>query len=256
MDEKTARALNAINRSFYRDRAGEFSETRRDPWPGWRELTPLVTALLPKRTLRVLDVGCGNGRFGAFLAEAFPDRAIHYLGVDGSEPLLAAARARHLPVDSFEALWADVAAEPVGSQLPERSFSLVAVFGLLHHIPGERTRAALLGALAERLAPGGLLALAFWRFDAFERFRARRLSIDAWNRDASVPIDASQLEPGDRLLRWGEDPRTVRYCHHVDDAEASRLLGATGLERVAQYDADGREGNLNRYFVLRSRGAA
>ena len=49
------------------------------------------------------------------------------------------------------------------------------------------------------------------------------------------------------------NPQHRPACHR---AEASRLLGATGLERVAQYDADGREGNLNRYFVLRSRGAA
>ena len=252
MDEKTARALGAINRDFYRDSAAAFSETRRDSWPGWEPLPGWIEDRLADRALRVLDVGCGNGRFGAFLAHALPEHAadIDYCGLDSSAPLLDSVRARRLPVAATEILLGDVIETPLESLLADRAFSLIAVFGLLHHIPGERKRAALLRSLARRLEPGGLLALAFWRFDDFERFRVRRKAFEAWNRDAPEAIDLSQLEPGDRLLRWGEGSGVVRYCHHVDDAEAERLLDAAGLERLACYDADGREGGLNRYFVL------
>jgi len=256
MDEKTVRALAAINRDFYRDSATAFSETRRASWPGWEPLVGWVERRLPSPALRVLDVGCGNGRFGAFLAEALPARAagFDYCGLDASPPLLDSVRARRLPVATTEVLLGDVIETPLESLLADRTFSLIAVFGLLHHIPSERRRTALLSTLARRLEPGGLLALAFWRFDDFERFRARRRPFEDWNRDAAETIDVSQLEPGDHLLRWGEGTAAVRYCHHVDAAEAERLVGAAGLERLASYDADGREGSLNRYFVLGARG--
>jgi SAM-dependent methyltransferase len=258
MDEKTARALNAINRDFYRDRAAEFSETRTAPWPGWLELQRRLGPRLPQRELDVLDVGCGNGRFGAFLAEAGADcpRETHYVGIDSSEPLLEVVRRRSLGLASVETACVDVVETPPSEFLPDRSFTLIAVFGLLHHIPAERTRAALLHALGERLQPGGFLALAIWRFEANERIRGRSLPIEDWNRVADEPLDASQLEPGDRLLRWGLEPHCVRYCHHMDDAEAARLLAGTRLEICAQFDADGRDEGLNRYFVLRSRGTA
>lgn len=256
MDEKTVRALGAINRDFYHASAVAFDQTRRDAWPGWQPLAGWIEERLPSGALKVLDVGCGNGRFAAFLADALPDRSadLDYCGLDASRPLLDSLRMRRLPIATTEALLCDLIQTPVESLLAGRAFSLIAAFGLLHHIPGEQTRATLLRSLAQRLEPGGMFVLAFWRFEDFERFRIRRKTFEEWNRAAPQAIDLSQLEPGDSLLRWGEGSDTVRYCHHVDDAEADRLLDATGLERVTSYEADGREGSLNRYFVLVTKG--
>ena len=255
MDEKTIRALNAINRSFYRDAAAEFSATRRDPWPGWERLPPLIEEHLPGRDLRVLDVGCGNGRFAAFLAGALPAAcaSLRYCGIDASPPLLEAVRARHLPFAEVETRLADVVETPIEEPLGARGFSLIAVFGVLHHVASERRRRRLLQSLAGCLEPGGLLALAIWRFEAFERFRGKLRPWEEWNATAPEPIDLAQLEAGDRLLPWGEDGSKVRYCHFADDEETGRLVQATPLSVAATYTSDGREGNLNRYFVLRVR---
>jgi SAM-dependent methyltransferase len=253
MDEKTIRALNAINRSFYRDAAAEFGATRREPWPGWKRLPPLVEEYLPGRDLHVLDVGCGNGRFAAFLAGALPDRcaSLHYCGIDASAPLLEALRARHLPFAEAEIRLGDLVETPVEDHLGARRFSLIAIFGVLHHLPGERRRRRLLQSLARRLEPGGLLALAIWRFEAFPRFRDRLRPWEEFNATAPVPIDLAQLETGDRLLPWGEGGSKVRYCHFADEEETERLVQAAALSVAATYTADGREGNLNRYLVLR-----
>jgi SAM-dependent methyltransferase len=253
MDEKTVRALNAINRCFYRDAAAEFSATRRDPWPGWERLPPLIREHLPGRDLRVLDVGCGNGRFGAFLARALPATrsSLRYCGIDASAPLLSELRARRLPFAEVEARLADVVETPIEEALGARRFSLIAVFGVLHHVASERRRRRLLRSLAGRLEPGGLLALAIWRFEASRRFRGRSRRWEEFNATASESIDLTQLEPGDCLLPWGEGGSDVRYCHFADEEEAGRLVRAASLGVVANYTADGREQNLNRYFVLR-----
>lgn len=257
MDEKTVHALNAINRSFYDEFASAFSDTRRDPWPGWERLPPLLRRQ-PEGALHVLDVGCGNGRFGAYLAESLPERRneIHYTGVDASAALLETVRARRLPFASARTECFDLVTTPISSRLGEQHFSLVAVFGLIHHLPSERRRIELLRSLASHLEKGGLLAFAVWRFEAFERFRAKLRPWSRFDAGSRNPIDESQLEPGDHLLPWGQHGSAVRYCHFVDDAEAERLVQATGLDVAQCYVADGRERCLNRYFLLRSRGGA
>jgi SAM-dependent methyltransferase len=256
MNKETVRALNAINRSFYGAAAAEFSAARRDPWPGWKRLPPLIEENLPDRALGVLDVGCGNGRLASFLADALPGRSasLRYCGVDASAPLLEAVRARRLPFGEVETRLVDVVETPIEEHQGARAFSLVTLFGVLHHVPSEQRRGHLLRSLAGCLEDGGLLALAIWRFEAFERFRARLRPWEEFNATADERIDLAQLEAGDHLLPWGEDGRAVRYCHFVDEAETRRLLEAASLSVVATWAADGREGSLNRYFVLRVRG--
>lgn len=204
----------------------------------------------------MLDVGCGNGRFAAFLARR--GRPFRYLGIDASPALLERARERRFPVGTASYQCADFLETPLDECLPPRSFSLVALFGVLHHVPGREQRLRLLRALAARLRPAGLLALTSWQFEAFRRFRDRLLAWEDFNRSARDPIDLSQLEPGDHLLPWGEPGApsgpALRFCHFTDDTEMADLLAETSLECVAVFSADGKEGNLNRYFTLRRRG--
>ena len=135
MNLKTQRRLNEINRSFYRVTASEFSATRQSAWQGWRRM--LHSVELPVSS--VMDIGCGNGRFGRFLAEG-QEQAIVYYGIDSSSELLAAARRQlaDLPHLQLELVEQDI----VVDQLPTLQAQLVVLFGLLHHVPGaERGRA-------------------------------------------------------------------------------------------------------------------
>ncbi len=258
MNETTVHALNAINLAFYRERAGEFSATREFPWPGWQRLARHIPApdAIGDRALRVLDVGCGNGRFAGFLCEALAARGarFYYCGLDASRPLLARARRRPLPGGVARFVELDFVEDP--GQLPSGPFDLVALLGVLHSVPGAERRRALVQAAAGRLAPGGVLALTCWRFAELERFRRRLVSWESYNREAAQPIDAAQLEPGDHLMPWGRSPRLVRYCHATGADELDALVGGLGLERLETYLADGRSGDLNRYAVFRAPRAA
>ncbi len=248
MDDATARALNDINRAFYREHAGEFSETRAEPWEGWRRLVPLLETLPPPgAALRLLDVGCGNARLGRFLAGAL-ERPLTYRGVDSSSRLLAEA-ARALPDATFETR--DLVDDPLPPDPGGTGHDCVAAFGVLHHIPGRRRRRALLEALCARVRTGGVLALAFWDFGSHSRFASRHVEIDDYNRRAPRPLARGALEPGDALLRGGAGADAVRYCHWTDAAEEAELLSGLPLADLDAYRSDGREGTLNRYRLLR-----
>lgn len=231
MNDATIKRLNAINRAFYRITADAFDQSRSQPWPGWELLR---THLAPP--LSVLDVGCGNGRFGMFLAEHF-GAAIHYTGLDNNAALLERARAA-VPEAQFEQR--DIVEQPPDTG----EYDLVALFGVIHHIPGGVQRQDFMRTLSARVAPGGLLVFAAWRFYDFERFRKR---VVPWSDTGISPDD---IEPHDYLLDWRRGERALRYCHFVDDDEHDILIAAAGLREIATYRADGHTGTVNRYSIL------
>jgi tRNA (uracil-5-)-methyltransferase TRM9 len=229
MEQATIQRLNAINREFYRLNADEFDQTRGAAWAGWNPLLAYLTA-----PLSVLDVGCGNGRFGVFLRDHL-GISLHYHGVDNNAALLNHARA------ALDGLDTRLEERDIVENPPDAGeYDLVALFGVVHHIPGAKERRALMRRLGERVKKGGLLAFACWRFYDYERFRAR---IVPWP-------DVIQVEPGDYLLDWRRGAVSLRYCHSVDDAEQDALAAATGLREVIRYRADGQDGQANQYSIM------
>lgn len=247
MDEDTIKRLNTINRIFYQTTADEFDQTRGTAWPGWLRLLEympekgqIASLSLQESPLRVLDVGCGNGRFGVFLAEQ--NKRIAYTGVDNNATLLNHAQQALTNLPNL----ADVVLEErdvVENPLTTGEYDLVVCFGVLHHIPGAARRLQFMREIAARVAPNGILAFACWRFYEYERFRAR---VVAWDADL-----AAQVEAGDHLLDWRRGERALRYCHYVNDAEHAALIDAAELHLIADYRADGEDGATNRYSILK-----
>jgi SAM-dependent methyltransferase len=235
MQPATIARLNAMNRHFYAVVADAFDQTRGSAWLGWQRLLPHLPSARP---LRVLDVGCGNGRLGLFLCSAGLE--VSYTGVDSSPALLQRAQATlaEAKLAALQLIEQDVIEQPITSG----EYDLVGVFGVLHHVPGRANRRAFLRGLAERVAPGGILAYTSWRFLDDPRLRAR---VVPWPPELEAAV-----EPGDLLLDWRQGAQALRYCHAVDDAEQEELDTATGLTLAARYRADGSGGQLNAYSLL------
>jgi tRNA (uracil-5-)-methyltransferase TRM9 len=230
MDSTTRQRLNQINREFYRLTAEDFDQSRSQPWPGWDILLPYL-----RTPLTVLDVGCGNGRFGVFLYQNLGTNLTYY-GIDSNLVLLERARIALSGVEACLEL-RDILEDP----LSPGEFTFVALFGVLHHIPGLEQRQLFMRELARRVAPGGHLAFAAWRFYDFERFRER---VVPWSKDV-------QVERHDYLLDWRRGTPGLRYCHFVDDTEHATLVAATGLTEILSFRADGQSNDVNRYSLLR-----
>ena len=175
MDELTVQNLNQLNTEFYTVVGESFSATRGDYWQGWDELLPFLSE--PPQ-LKIVDFGCGNGRFLQFVSENI-EKPIQYLGIDSSAVLLKLAE------QSTEQLKNDcVASFSTGDLIQELSegtltlpsdTTVVTLFGVLHHIPSFLLRKKLFELLAAQMAAGSLLILSSWQFAAHERFQKKFL---------------------------------------------------------------------------------
>ena len=246
MDEKTIQCLNDINRKFYNMVADEFNQTRGRAWNGWNILFPYIQHKANSSEFSVLDIGCGNGRFGVYLANNLKS-SFDYHGMDNNPPLLEYADKALMSFDNIKPALEqrDVVLSP-----PQTGrYDLVVLFGVIHHIPGSDNRRDFLHKMAERVKSGGLLSFACWRFYDHKRFKQR---IIAWPDELTTLV-----EPNDYLLDWRRGGETEegeyaqRYCHFVDDAEHAQLIAASGLQEVHTFRADGFSNDVNRYSILK-----
>jgi 2-polyprenyl-3-methyl-5-hydroxy-6-metoxy-1,4-benzoquinol methylase len=193
------------------------------------------------------DIGCGNGRL-AWLLEA-RGVALEYVGVDANAQLLALAQAhtvklRHVLTRFVQA---DLAQPDWEKEVmpPAQGFDIVTCLATLHHLPGYDLRRATMQIIAQLVAPGGMVAISTWQFLTSPRFTAKVVN---W---ATVGVDADKVDPGDALLPWQQGTPALRYVHQLDLDEITSLATETGLTLEESYFADGKEGNLNLYALLR-----
>lgn len=181
MKPETILQLNQLNQRFYQITAEEFSKTRSFYWQGWKELLePLKKIGQNHPQLKVLDIGCGNGRFGEFLWKEKVHKKFIYHGADNSKELLAFAEKR-LAEYKFEKqlFYLDVIDALINNKLdevlPQKKYQVITLFGVLHHIPSFKLRKKLIDAIAEHLTNDGVFVFTAWRFLNEKRFEKKQI---------------------------------------------------------------------------------
>jgi tRNA (cmo5U34)-methyltransferase len=124
---------------------------RADEFPHRAEGEGVLLDHVPHDVRRVLDLGTGDGRMLALLRRDRPEML--GVGLDFSEPMLAAARERFAGEEGIEIVEHDLT-EP----LPALGrFDAVVSSMAIHHLEHERKR-SLYGEVFELLEPGGTFA--------------------------------------------------------------------------------------------------
>jgi len=126
--------------------ADKFSSARKNTWT---EFDFLFKDVIPRE--RVLDLGCGNGRFYEKLREQ------NYTGVDNSERLIEIAREKYPEADFKVASALEL---PFRDEEFDRIYSLA----VLHHLPQEYHN--IFVEEAKRvLKGGGVLIITVWNLE-------------------------------------------------------------------------------------------
>ena len=187
--------------------------------PGYRTLFPMFTALiepeLPERG-RVLVVGAGTGIEIVHLKRARPDLRVH--GVDPSRPMLALAERRVAEAGAAEGVTlqqgyaADVAPAPL--------FDAATLFNVLHFVPDDGGKAALLGDVSRRLRPGGVFV--FFDLHGGATPEEHKHHLSAWRRYWRVRgMPPDERRAFDQRIRGG--------IHFVPASRAVELAREAGL---------------------------
>jgi ubiquinone/menaquinone biosynthesis C-methylase UbiE len=108
---------------------------------------------IDQRRARVLDVGCGNGRFLTQMLDAYP--RLNTVGLDLSPPYVDAAKARLKRWRQAEVVVGGAEAMP----FPDAHFDAVTCVYLFHELP-PRVRRDVAREVARVLKPGGVFVFA------------------------------------------------------------------------------------------------
>jgi len=202
MKANYANEILEMSRRGYEEISHDFSQTRK---VFWEELYFLGDNI--KDGDRVLDIGCGNGRF----LEVLKNKKITYTGIDSSKSFIAQAQEMYGDIGSF--IHMDALALP----FEDSSFDVVVSFGVIHHIPSRKLRKQFLSEAHRVLKKDGLLMLTVWNLWN-ERLKPviRRHAIQKL-------IGRSNLDFKDVFLPFGKK-EGVRYLHAFTRRELRKLL--------------------------------
>ncbi|MBI2624834.1 MAG: class I SAM-dependent methyltransferase [Candidatus Nealsonbacteria bacterium] len=207
--------------------AEDFSSKRKEPWPEIKFL--FDNYIIPGE--KVLDLGCGNGRFSAFVK----DKKADYFGTDASERLIAIAK-RNYPGVSFQA------ADAFNLPFPSNFFNKVYIIAVLHHIPSKDKRLRFLDEAKRVLKPGGLLVLAVWEPHGLNE------SLLLLKYAIFKLLGLSKLDFGDVFEPWGK--KTNRYYHLFSKKELISLLKEAGFRVLENGIVKNERGNRRNIYLV------
>jgi len=227
MDKEYAEYLLKKTREDYNLIADEFSRTRERPW---EELKPLFDYYTKNRE-KILDLGCGNGRYYDLLKE----KQIEYIGLDSSEKMIGSAKERY-PGLNFQT------GDALGMPFPDNFFDKVFSIAVLHHFPSERIRIKSLNEAKRVLKKDGLLILTVWKF------HERKEMLLLIKYTLLKLIGKSKLDFKDILEPWGK--KADRYYHWFSKRELARLFGKAGFRVQEAGVVRNKKGNRQNIYII------
>lgn len=191
--EKVVQAYDAFAR--------DWDTTRQVAWPEFELVEPKL-----KNGLRVLDLGCGNGRFFEICKKA----GVEYTGVDNSAELINLAQ-KNFPEGKF------VVGDALDLPFSNASFDLVVSLAVIHHIPGKKNQEKFLQEISRVLKKDGEVFLTSWNI-----FQPRYRKYIWENRKNKLKLK-SDLGWNDAWIPFGNE-RTLRFLHGFTPREMRKLL--------------------------------
>jgi len=204
----------------------DFSSKRQEIW---EEFLFLFEDL--KEGEKVLDLGCGNGRW----FKVFKEKKVDYIGVDFSEKLVEIAK-KQFPEAKF------LVADALNLPFPENFFDKVYSLSVLHHIPSKELRIQSLEEIKCVLKPNGRAIITVWKFHQLkERLLLLKYTI-------LKLIGKSKLDFKDIFEPWGK--KLERYYHCFSKRELKKLAEKVGFKVLEIGEVKNKRKNRQNFYLI------
>ena len=204
--------------SFYNSEAKKYAETRKKFWHEEKVILDAITPLFEKNDkVRVLEFGCGSGRFATLLNQNFPGN-FDYVGIDLSDELLSYASTANPNLTFFQ--W-DIT--KLIKKFDQESFDLIVWTSSFQHIPTNKERSFLMKNFYRLLDYDGILLMTNWSLSKWFVKKHRKAVLKA--RFMSL-IQFDRSKSRDIMVPW-TDTKTgkvyERYYHFFSLKELQSL---------------------------------
>ena len=143
--------------SFYNTEAKKYAETRKKFWHEEKVILDAISPLFEGwKKIRVLEFGCGSGRFATLLNQQFPWQ-FDYVWIDLSDELLSYASKDNPNLTFFQ--W-DIT--KLIKNFEQESFDLIVWTSSFQHIPTNKERSFLMKNFYRLLIYDGMLLMTNW----------------------------------------------------------------------------------------------
>ncbi|WP_291993017.1 class I SAM-dependent methyltransferase [Candidatus Accumulibacter sp. ACC003] len=166
---------------------------------------------------RVLDVGCGNGRYAESLLERSNAKIVACDVSREAIDEISSRCAKHIACGRLRAIHGDLSLVAKSIEHGEKFDLAIMLFGVLGHIYSRALRRETLATIRDLLRPGGRLVLTVP--NAARRFAKQQAA-------ARALVQAGHLEAGDILYERTADKIVMKMYYHlytleelVDDLE-------------------------------------
>ncbi|PKM91008.1 hypothetical protein CVU82_04465 [Candidatus Falkowbacteria bacterium HGW-Falkowbacteria-1] len=200
MNKKAEKYLLSLVQNGYEDIAKSFNESRKKPMKPM--VLEIVSSLNIKKEDKVLDFGCGNGRFLDVLGDNK-----NYLGIDNSKNLIKFAQEKY--GDKFQVL--DILNIDI---LNEGDFDFVFSWAVFHHIPGNALRANFLEQVYTKVKKDGIFVLSVWKLRKKKNFFC--LALNSFLKNL---FKFRVLDWGDLVFNWGKKENGIRPRYYYAFSE-------------------------------------
>ncbi|WP_422038048.1 class I SAM-dependent methyltransferase [Roseibium sp.] len=214
-------------RDFY-DRTVEDEWLRLEKnWLEYGVTSAFLNRFLPA-TARILDCGCGPGRYALDLTAAGHSVDLRDLSPENIARAREEAHKRGL---TFNAAQAGDARDL--SDLPDADYDAVLVLGPLYHLTSEDDRNRVISETVRVLKPGGIAAFAF-----ISRFAAAHYQLKT--DPAAIGQRRAVIDEflNERRHRLASETDFFVDAHFVDPSEVPSVFHGTGLEQRALFGAE------------------
>jgi len=212
MKQNTAKKLLKKVHDDYTKIADDFSQTRKWLWPEFIFFKKYI-----KEGSKILDLGCGNGRFYPFLKDI---KNILYLGIDNNEALITHAQNIYPSTNFVVGNLLDI---PYHDKV-DILFSIAS----LHHIPSRLLRNKSIQQLGDVLKKDGYVVITVWNL--FQKRYRKYILKSLFN----FIIQLGKYDWNDTFIPWGKT-KINRYYHAFTPKELKKLFRENNFDIVAMF---------------------